>query len=51
MDIITQLLIENIIDVPYFARRGEHKLSLEQEIGKCMDDLSARKKPIYYISI
>ena len=51
MDIMTKLLEENNIDVPDFARRGEHKLSLEQENGKCMHALSARKKPISNISI
>ena len=29
MDIMTKILLDNNIDVPYFARREEHKLSLE----------------------
>ena len=51
MDIITNILEENNIDVPDFARRGEHKLSLEQENGKCMHGLCAWEKPISHISI
>ena len=51
MDIMTNILEENNIDVPYFARRGEHKLSLEKENGKCMHALSARKKPIPHIYV
>ena len=46
MDIMTKLLEENNIDVPYFARRGERKPSLEQEDGKCLYALGSREKPI-----
>ena len=46
MDIMTKLLENNNIDVPYFARREERELSLEQEGGKCLCDLSSRFKNI-----
>ena len=43
---MTKLLEDNNIDVPYFARREEGKLSLEQEDGKRLYALGARVKPI-----
>ena len=46
MAIMTNVLEENDIDVPYFVRREERKLSLEHENGKHMHVLSAREKPI-----
>ena len=49
MDIMTNLLEENNIDVPNFVRRGEHKPSLEQEDGKNLHALCALEKPIYNI--
>ena len=51
MDTITKLLEDNNIDVPYFARREEGKLSLEQEDGKCLFTLGAREKLVSHISI
>ena len=51
MDIMIQLLVENNIDVPYFARRGECKLSLEKENGKFMHALCAWEKIISNIYI
>ena len=48
---MTKLLEENNIDVPYFARRGERKLSLEQENGKCMHTLCAWEKQIFHIFV
>ena len=44
---MTQLLVENNIDVPDFARRGEHK----QVDGKPLHGLCAWEKPISHISI
>ena len=51
MDIMTKLLEENNIDVPNFARRGERKLSLEQEDGKPLYALGAREKHVSHISV
>ena len=47
---MTKLLEDNNIDVPDFARREEHRLSLEQEDGKHLYDLGASVKPVYHIS-
>ena len=49
MDIMTKLLEDNNIDVPYFARREECKLSLEQEDGKRLYALGVTEKPIYHV--
>ena len=46
MDIMTKLLVNNNIDVPYFARSEERKLSLEQEDGKRLYDLGAMDKNV-----
>ena len=46
MDIMPQILVENNIDVPDFARRGEHKLYLEKENGKNLHSFCAWEKPI-----
>ena len=51
MDIITKLLEVNNIDVPYFARRGERKPSLEQEDGKCLYVSGEREKYVSHVSI
>ena len=51
MDIMTKLLEENNIYVPYFARRGERKPSLDKKDGKCLYALGAREKPISHIYI
>ena len=48
---MTKLLEDNNIDVPYFARREEGKLSLEQENGKHLYALAARVKNISHKSI
>ena len=47
MDIMIQLLLENNIDIPDFARRGERK----QEDGKPLHALCDWEKPISHISI
>ena len=44
--IMTKLLEENNFDVPYFVRKEESKLSLEQEDGKHLYALGSRVKPI-----
>ena len=51
LDIMTKLLEYNNIDVPYFARRQEGKLSLEQENGNFLYDLGARVKHISNVYI
>ena len=51
MNIMTNILEYNNIEVPYFTRRGEHKPSLEQEDGKCLYALDARERPISNVSI
>ena len=48
---MTNILEENNIEVQNFARKGEHKLSLEHENGKHMHVLSAREKPIYNVYV
>ena len=49
MDIMTKLLEDNNIDVPYFARTDERKLSLEKENGKGLYALGAREKPVSHV--
>ena len=51
MDIMTNILEENNIDVPYFPRRGERKLSLEQEDAKRLHAVCAREKHVSHVSI
>ena len=45
MDIMIQVLLENNIDVAYFAKRWERK----QEDGKSVHGLCAWEKPISHI--
>ena len=47
MDIMNKILEDNNNDVPYFARREERKLSLEQEDGKRLYDLGAMDKNVF----
>ena len=47
MEIMTQLLVENTIDVPYFAKIWERK----QEDGKPTHGLCDWDKSIFHISI
>ena len=51
MDIVTKFLEENNINVPYFVRKEEGKLSLEKEDDKRLYDLGSRVKNISYVSI
>ena len=51
MDIMTNILEDNNIDVPYFARIEERKLSLEQDDGKRMYALGSRKKLVSHIYV
>ena len=51
LGIMTNIFEYNNIDVPYFARREEGKLSLEQEDGKRLYDLGARVKTVSHIFV
>ena len=51
MDIMTKLLEDKNIDVPYFGRREERKLSLEQEDGKRLYALGAREKHVSRVPV
>ena len=48
---MTKLLDYNNIGVPYFARREEGKLSLEQEDGKRLYSLGVRIKHVSHIYV